>query len=162
MTTEAIMTAEARSPQTRLACSAMAWDCQEHTFFGSPETVTANLSALPDELVQRRVFMLTIQVDGRAEARFFERFSLEDTDGTVEHWENDELGDLHTQITEVLVANKGVHCPGEQVKSAIQETRDFIVEGPSPAPKTAAEAFGSVLRDYAGEKFVQASVMAFC
>lgn len=143
-------------------CITAAWDCQSHSFMGSPETVEANLVALPDDLVQRRVYMLMIQGDDRAEARVFERFSLEDTDGTVSTWEQGDLGELVTQITDVLVRNRGVHCPGEQVKATITEERDFIVEGPSAAPKTAAEAFSGPLAAFKNDKFVQATVMMLC
>src|SRR2546422_8514021 len=122
MTGSGVITApQVRSTGTALACTTAAWDCQSHSFLGSPETVAANLAALPDDLVQRRVYMIMIQGEGRAEARIFERFNLEDADGTVARWEEDDLGDLVTQITDVLVANKGVHCPGEQVKAMLDE-----------------------------------------
>jgi hypothetical protein len=124
--------------------------------------VTANLAGLPDELVQRRVYMLTIQGDGRAEARIFERFSIEDTEATVGRWEKDDLGGLVTQITEVLVANRGVNCPGEQVKTALESDRGFIVDDPSPAPKTATEAFSAAISAYKDHKFIQATVMVLC
>jgi len=144
------------------ACQAAAWDCQSHSFMGSPETVAANLAGLPDELVSRRVYMLMIQGDGRAEARIYERFDISDSEGTMARWEQDKLGDLVTEITEVLVANRGVHCPGEQVKMALEGDREFTVGAPTPAPKTAAEAFTPALAAYRTDAFVQATVMALC
>ncbi|MFI9154616.1 hypothetical protein [Streptomyces sp. NPDC053367] len=144
------------------ACAPSAWDCQTHTFYGSPEKVTAHLAGLPESLVQRRVYMLMVQGEGRAEARVFERFSFGDAEGTVAAWGDESLGDMVTQLTDVLVANKGVHCPGEQVRATLDETHDFSVGAPEPAPKTAAEAFGPVMEQFKDHRFVQASVMVLC
>lgn len=162
MTAEALVAPRKVSEQTAKKCAAAAWDCQSHTFLGSPETVSANLAGLPDELVSRRVYMLMIQGDSRAEARIFERFDISDRDGTVARWENDDLGDLVSQITEVLVTNRGVHCPGEQVKASLEGDREFIVDAPAPAPKTAADAFTPALAAFKDDKFVQVTVMALC
>jgi hypothetical protein len=162
MSTQTARKTETRSPVTAAVCLAAAWDCQTHSFMGSPETVAANLAALPDALVARRVFMLAIQGDSRTEARFFERFNIEDADGTVASWDERDMQDLMTQITEVLIGNRGVHCPGEQVKAALEGERVITVSPPEPAPKTAAEAFGPVVRAFEDDKFVHATVMMFC
>jgi hypothetical protein len=162
MSTKTISRTEGVSELTAAVCKTAAWDCQTHSFLGSPATVSANLADLPDELVSRRVYMLAVQGDSRAEARIFERFNLEDSDGTVAEWAENDMNGLVTQITEVLVANRGVHCPGEQVKAAIGGDHELSVGSPQSAPKTAAEAFGPVLEAYAHDKFVQATVMVFC
>lgn len=163
MTIQPSLSPATRSEHTTRGCATLAaWDCQSHTFMGSPELVAANLSDLPTDLVQRRVYMLMIQGDGRAEARVYERFNLEDTDGTVAAWEEDSVNDLVTLITDVLVTNRGVHCPGEQVKATLATEREFEVSGPTPAPKTAAEAFAPAMAAYADDKFVQATVMVLC
>lgn len=154
--------AETRTPATAAACTAAAWDCQMHTYMGSPELVATNLAAVPNDLVERRVYMLTIQGEGRATAHVFERFSIEDTEGTVASWADTNLGDMITQITDVLVTNAGVHCPGEQVKAQLEGEREFVVGNPAPAPKTAAEAFGPAIAEYKNDRFVHATVMAFC
>jgi hypothetical protein len=162
MTTHTMHAPETVSHTTTKACVAAAWDCQTHAFMGSPATVAANLAALPDELVGRRVFMLAIEGDSRSEARVFERFNIEDTEGTVASWDEQDCGGLVTQLTEVLVANRGVHCPGEQVKAAIEGDRELTVSEPAAAPRTAAEAFGPVLEAYRGDPFVRATVMVLC
>jgi hypothetical protein len=162
MTAPTIRTVENVSATTAKACRAAAWNCQTHSFMGSPETVSANLAELPDELIERRVYMLMIQGDERAEARIFERFNLEDTEGTVSSWHEDNVSDMITQITEVLVGNRGVHCPGEQVKATLEAEREVRVSAPAPAPKNAAEAFGPIVSEFADDKFVQATVMVLC
>ncbi|MFE0427529.1 hypothetical protein [Streptomyces sp. NPDC058953] len=144
------------------ACTPAAWDCQTHAFYGAPDKVAANLASLPDSLVKRRVYMVMIQGEGRAEARVFERFSFGDPEGTIASWEDDSLGDLVTQLTDVLVANKGVHCPGEQVRSTLDESHDFTVGSPEPAPRTAAEAFGPVIDGFKEHAFIQATVLVLC
>jgi hypothetical protein len=152
----------AHCPTTVLECAVAAWDCQSHSFLGSPATVAANLASLPDELVGRRVYMLMIQGDGRAEARIFERFDVTDPDATVARWSARDLDGMVTQVTDVLVTNRGVHCPGEQVKAVLQEEREFSVEGPAPAPATAEEAFLPAMAAYRDDRFVQATVMILC
>jgi len=144
------------------ACTAAAWDCQLHTYMGAPEDVAANLAATPDSLVARRVYMLTVQGDNRAEAHLFERFAFEDSDGTVARWSDRHLGDMITKMTDVLISNAGVHCPGEQIKARLTQDHDFVVSAPTPAPKTAAEAFGPAMATFVGDKFVHATVMALC
>lgn len=163
MAIQTMTSPQTRSEATATACfKGAAWDCQSHTFMGSPELVTANLANLPDDLVERRVYMLMIQGDDRAEASVFERFNIEDTNGTVAAWEEDDVQDLITRVTDVLTTNRGVHCPGEQVKAALASQRDFEISAPAPAPKTAAEAFAPVMAAYQNDKFVQATVMVLC
>lgn len=163
MSTQAMTSPRTRSEPTAVACKTLAaWDCQSHTFMGSPELVTANLAGLPTDLVQRRVYMLMIQGESRAEARVYERFNIEDTEGTVASWEENNVSDLVTLITDVLVTNRGVHCPGEQVKATLADEREFEVAEPAAAPKTAAEAFAPAMTAYQNDKFVQATVMVLC
>lgn len=106
--------------------------------------------------------MLMVQGDDRAEVNLFERFSFEDSEGTVAQWSDKLLGNMVTQMTDVLIGNAGVHCPGEQIKAQLETNYDFVVGAPAPAPKTAAEAFGPVINGFAGDKFVHATIMALC
>ncbi|MFI1018376.1 hypothetical protein [Streptomyces sp. NPDC020965] len=144
------------------ACVTAAWDCQTHAFYGAPGKVAENLASLPESLIKRRVYMLMIQGEGRAEAHVFERFSLGDPEGTVASWKDDSLGDLVTRLTEVIVSNKGVHCPGEQVRATLDESHDFSVGSPEPAPLTASEAFGPVVAAFKDDSFIQATVLVLC
>lgn len=163
MSTQEMTSPVTRSQATMKKCTEFAaWDCQSHTFMGAPELVAENLANLPDDMVERRVYMLMLQGDDRAEARVYERFNLEDTDGTVATWEEDNVADLITLVTDVLTTNRGVHCPGEQVKATLAGERDFEISAPMPAPKTAAEAFRPVMAAYQNDKFVQATVMVLC
>lgn len=162
MATESLSASGTVTEATAKACKTAAWDCQSHHFMGSPETVIENLTGLPDELVGRRVYMLMVEGGGRSEARIFERFNLEDTEGTVSGWAEKDVAGLVTQITEVLVANRGVHCPGEQVKATLESEREIHVGAPAPAPRSAAEAFVPLLDGFRDEKFVQATVMVLC
>lgn len=162
MITETINIPDTTESLAVAACAAIAWDCQLHTYMGAPQNVAANLTAMPNSLVERRVYMLTVQGDDRAEAHLFERFAFEDSDGTVARWSDRHLGNMITQMTDVLIGNAGVHCPGEQIKARLTQERDFVVNAPAPAPKTAAEAFGPVIATFAGDKFVHATVMALC
>src|SRR2546428_13609858 len=108
MTGSGVITApQVRSNGTALACTTAAWDCQSHSFLGSPETVAANLAALPDDLVQRRVYMIMIQGEGRAEARIFDPFNLDDPDGPVARGQAADRRDRGTEIPDGLVCNKG-------------------------------------------------------
>ncbi|WP_370417230.1 hypothetical protein AB8O64_00885 [Streptomyces sp. QH1-20] len=162
MTTQSTRAAQHITAATAQACKTAAWDCQSHVFMGSPETVIENLAGLPDELVGRRVYMLLVQGDSHAEARIFERFNLEDTEGTVSSWAEDDMHGMVSQITEVLVANRGVHCPGEQVKATLESTREIHVGAPAPAPKSTAEAFTPLVEGFKHDKFVRATVMVLC
>lgn len=143
-------------------CAAAAWDCQLHTYMGSPDDVAANLASVPSSLIERRVYMLMVQGEDRAEAHLFERFAMEDDEGTVASWSDHKLGDMVTHLTDVLIGNGGAHCPGEQVKASLAAEHDFIVSMPAPAPTTAAEAFAPIMVAFAGDRFVQATVMALC
>jgi hypothetical protein len=145
-----------------LRCSDAAWDCEAHSFFGAPDKVAAKLSGLPDDLIRRRVYMLLVQGDDHAEVRIFERFSFEDAEGTIALWNGESLGDLANRITELLVANHGVHCPGEQVTAALHGERQYQVSGPYPVPRSTGEAFASVLEGFGPDSFVQANVIILC
>jgi len=144
------------------ACVTSAWDCQVYSFFGSPETVTENLVSLPSQLVQRRVYMLAIEGAGRAEVRLFERGSLDDPEGTVAAWHGETLDGLVTRVTESLVANRGVHCPGEQVGAVVYQDREMETQGPVPVPVSPRAAFGHSLKSFDARDFVQASVIVLC
>ncbi|MFC5054229.1 hypothetical protein [Saccharothrix xinjiangensis] len=162
MVTQTAHAEQTQSPSAVAACKPAAWDCQMHTYMGSPENVATNLATISDSLVERRVYMLMVQGDDRAEAHLYERFAFEDDEGTVATWSDHKLGDMVSRLTEVLVGNGGAHCPGEQVKAQLATDHEFTVGTPTPAPKTAAEAFGPVLASFSGDKFVQATVMALC
>jgi hypothetical protein len=145
-----------------LRCVVAAWDCQIHSFFGSPETVAGKLADLPKDLVDRRVYVLAVQGEGRAEVRVFERGSLDDAEGTVAVWQGDSLGGLVASVTDTLIANHGVHCPGEQVSSVLNGEREFAVQGPIPVPVSARAAFGHPLKGFREDAFIQASVIVLC
>ncbi|MFC5719188.1 hypothetical protein ACFP1Z_03180 [Streptomyces gamaensis] len=162
MGTESMRTPQSADAVTAAGCVTAAWDCQSYSFMGSPRTVIDNLARLPDELMSRRVYMIMVQGDEHCEARIFERFNLGDPKGTVSSWAEKDVPGMVTQITEVLTANRGVHCPGEQVKATIESEREIQVGTPAPAPKTAAEAFGPVLGGFRNDAFVRATVMVLC
>lgn len=143
-------------------CVTAAWDCQVYSFFGSPETVTENLTRLPADLVERRVYLLAVQGPEQAEVRVFERGSLEDAEGTVAVWEGESLDGLIGRITDTLIANRGVHCPGEQVSTVLHADREFATQGPIPIPATPRAAFVHSLKGYGQDDFVQASVIVLC
>jgi hypothetical protein len=106
--------------------------------------------------------MLVVQGSERGEVRIFERFDFQDTEGTIATCQQDRVDDLVMQISEVLIENQGVHCPGEQVKAALTVDREFEVGTPGPAPATASEAFAPTLASFRDESFIHASVMVLC
>jgi hypothetical protein len=160
--TNSVETQQATKAPAVAGCAPTAWDCQMHTYLGSPENVTANLAAVPNSLTERRVYMLMVQGDDHAEAHLFERFAFGDEEATIAQWSDHKLGDMVSRLTEVLVGNGGVHCPGEQVKAHLEAEHKFAEGALAPAPKNSAEAFGPVMAGFAGDKFVQATVMALC
>jgi hypothetical protein len=145
-----------------LRCTVAAWDCQVYSFYGSRQTVAENLASLPSDLLQRRVYLLAVQGPDRAEVRLFERGTAEDSEGTVAVWEGESLDGLVGRIADTLIANRGVHCPGEQVSAVVYDGRELSTQGPIPIPVSARAAFGHSVKTFGTEDFIQASVIVLC
>jgi hypothetical protein len=141
-------------------CVAFSWAAEAHNFYGDPETILGRMDGLTVQLAERRVFFLLVESADSAEIRFFEQ--VDGDHWAVSAWSGESLGDLPAQIGDVILANQGVHCVGEQVKALVNGTLEVRVLGLVPAPSSPRAAFGHTVRAHGNDTYIRATTAFLC
>jgi hypothetical protein len=147
------------STATAEDCEEASWSPEVFTFYGDAETIVRHLSDAKMRLPERRLYAVTIEGDGAAEIRLFERQG----DGKrfrVSSWKGQALGDLHQQLSSAIRENRGVACIGEQAKGLIRKVGVSTDLGAIPAPVNGRAAFAHSIRGAKG--FATVAVYLFC
>lgn len=162
-TTRAEQTAnrEAADVSTDLAipCNTFAWTPEVHDFYGDPEAILAKMDNVDMALASRRIFVLLTESSGKAQARFFEQ--VEGERYTILTWEGDSLDGLNGRLAETILANRGVHCVGEQVRGLLSEL-PLELRAAVPAPASPRAAFAHAVREHGDDEFTRATAALLC
>jgi hypothetical protein len=141
-------------------CAASSWNPEEYAFYGAKDSIAEKLAKIPVKLAERRVFLQVTQGDSGAEVKLYERQS----DGTfnVTKWTTRESSGLLADIDKAILANKGVNCVGEQVKSVLTKAlKDGKVAEKVAAPESPKAGFAHSVKDASGE-FIKSVVIVLC
>ncbi len=141
------------------ACEKQSWSPEILSFFGDPETVINKLGAVEADLSDRRVFVLTLQTNDSAEIALYERTRPGRV--TISRWKGAPSEDFQSQVNETIIANKGVHCVGEQTKAIVSRLPNVQTETDVAAPANAKAAFSHQIRAQ-GKDYLGASVIILC
>jgi hypothetical protein len=142
-------------------CAVSALDPYAYDFYGDAEAILSHLDDTNLDLANRRKFMLTVQNDGGAEVKMYER--IDDRTWSVHSWRGDSADELHTAIADMLFRNKGVFCTGEQAMGVLDKLSiELAPDGVVPAPHSARAAFSHPIRAYTQGGYGRASVTCFC
>ena len=126
---------------------------------GDAETVIDKLSGIEKDLTTRRVYIFTLETKRSAEVAFYERTKPGRV--TVSRWRGKPSGTFHSKVNEAIIANKGVHCVGEQTKTIVKKLPKLTKDDDVSAPHNAKAAFFHQVRAH-GTDYVRASVYLLC
>jgi len=146
-------------------CRRSSWTPEVFSFYGDPPAVTGKLDHFDMDLPNRRVFMFMIETDKDAQISLFELAKdNKDDKNMFRLWtwkgKSASASDLREKATETILANRGVLCVGEQIKSLVKGLNPDD-KGDIPAPKTALAAFGHTIQDYSTE-YIRLTVFLLC
>ncbi|GAA1218374.1 hypothetical protein GCM10009578_071160 [Streptomyces rhizosphaericus] len=159
MTTTAHAVSQIEQTEAALGCVAYSWTPEVHDFYGDPEAILHKMDGLDMELSDRRIFVLLTESAGQAQVRFFER--AEDGQYTVSTWSGDSLDGLGGSLADTILANRGIHCVGEQTR-AVLAPLGMQVQGTVPAPASHRAAFAHTVRGHGEGTFTRATCALLC
>src|SRR6516165_1385109 len=137
------------SADSRAGCRKASWEPEVFSFYGDPDAVSAKLKNFEMNLPDRRVFLFMIETTNAAQLSLFE-LAKESKGGDTFHvwsWKGQSASDLREKATDTILANRGVLCVGEQIKSLVKGLNPDD-KGEIPAPRTALAAFGHEINGY--------------
>lgn len=140
-------------------CEAQSWSPEVISLYGDAETVIDKLSGIEKDLTTRRVFIFTLETSKKAEIAFYERSSPGKV--TISRWSGSPNPSFQNQVNDAIIANKGVHCVGEQSKAIIQRLPELRKEEEVSAPVNAKAAFSHQIRAH-GNDYLRTSIYLMC
>jgi hypothetical protein len=141
-------------------CANSSWNPELYSLYGAKDTIVEKLSTLPLMLSDRRVFLQITQGDSSANVKFYEKQN--DGTYTVTEWTTKETSHLLADIDEAMVANKGVHCVGEQVKAVLaKDLKDGKITNAVAAPASSSAAFAHAVKEAVGD-FIKCTIIMLC
>jgi len=143
----------------RTACRSASFSPEVITFYGDSKAVQEKLDSYQAHLEDRRVYMFVAETANSAEAMLFETSG--DTNVHVSHWRGTSVSELCEQISTKVLANRGIACVGEQVKSLVLKALPTDDLGVIPAPVTMRAAFGHNVKAY-GNDYMRVTVYLLC
>lgn len=153
-------------------CRKASWEPEVFSLYGDPATVRAKLENFEMHLSDRRVFLFMVESSESAQLSLFELAKdkddkdaqgAKDKDTDKFHvwiWKGKSVAELREKATDTILANKGVYCVGEQVKSLVKSLNPED-KGVVPAPKTALAAFGHAIKGY-DDQYIRLTVFLLC
>ena len=141
-------------------CKYSSWNPELYSFYGAKDAIVKKLANIPTKLSERRVFLQVTQGDSSADVKLYEQ--QRNGTFTVTEWTTNQSSRLLADIDEVIVANKGVNCVGEQAKGILgKELKEGKVFNAVPAPASLEAAFAHSVKQASGE-FIKSTICFFC
>jgi hypothetical protein len=148
----------AASPGPR--CKAFSWNPELYSFYGDKEIIAEKLAKIPTKLSHRRVFLQVTQGDSGADVKLYEQQN--DGTFTVTEWTGKQTSGLLADIDTAIIANKGVNCVGEQIKTILNKQLKEGKVSPSVAvPESPQAAFAPQVEKASGE-FIKTTIILGC
>jgi hypothetical protein len=142
-----------------VGCAKASFAPEVVTFYGDSKAVLEKLDGFQGHLEERRVYMFLAETAGSAEVALFER--ADGTNVRLSKWQGKSVGELRDRISTATLANRGIACIGEQVKSLVLRTLPTENMGVIPAPVTLRAAFGHNVNAY-GSDYLRVTIYLLC
>jgi hypothetical protein len=143
------------------SCNYASWNPEAYCFYGEKAKIVDKLSNLSTEkLSERRVFLQITQGESSSDIKLYVR--EKNGSFTVTEWKAQQTSHLLGELDRVIIANKGVNCVGEQIKSLLgKELKNGKAsEGVAP-PESFQAAFAHSVNEAKGE-FIRSTVYLLC
>ena len=152
--------ASQETPDYLAPCASATFSPEIYDFYGDTATVLGKIDAQELPIAERRMYFLMVESSKGSEIRFFER--VDEAHAAVFSWTGHAAADLRSQIDTAVLANRGVMCIGEQIKSLLGDQIALNLEGTVPAPATARAAFAHTVRTNGENGFLRATTAMLC
>lgn len=143
------------------ACNYSSWNPDAYCFYGEKAKIVDKLSNLSTaKLSERRVYLQITQGESSGDVKLYER--QKNGTFTVTEWTTPDTSHLLTEFDKVIIANKGVNCVGEQIKSLLGKElkQGKVSEGVAP-PESFKAAFAHSVNAAKGA-FIRSMVLLAC
>ena len=140
-------------------CEEESWSPEVISLYGDAETIIGKLEDIKRDLPSRRVYIFTLEADKYSELAFYERTSPGKV--KISRWKGRSGSNLRKKVHEAIMANKGVHCVGEQTKVSLSKLPKLSIESDVAAPANAKAAFSHQIRSM-GTGYVNTSIYLMC
>lgn len=156
--------AQSPTPTSTIAqnreCKNSSWNPELFSFYGARDTIVEKLANIPVTLSERRVFVQVTQGNSSISVKLYEQ--QKDGTFTVTEWTRKQTSHLLPDIDSAIIANKGVNCVGEQVKSVLaKDLNEGKVTKEVPAPASPEAAFAHSVKEASGD-FVKTTIILLC
>jgi hypothetical protein len=152
--------AESFSVVGGMGCKKQSWSPEVISLYGDADTVNQKLANMEMDLPERRVYIFTVETENELELSFFERTSAGRVN--VLKWSGGRGADIHQQIHQEIVRNRGVNCVGEQTKALIAKLPGATSEPEAAAPVNAKAAFSHQIRNQRKDAYIKTTVYLMC
>jgi hypothetical protein len=132
-----------------------------YTVYGDKkDMIVQKLANIPAKLSERRVFLQVTQGDASAKVTLYEQQN--DGTFTVTEWTPKQTSKLVADIDREIVANKGEHCVGEQVKTVLRQKlgKGKISNGVA-VPDSPQTVFAPSVEQASGE-YIKSTLIILC
>ena len=141
-------------------CRKASWNPESFTFYGAKDTIIKGLADIPVTLSDHRLFFQVTQGESDTDVKLYEQGK--DGTFTVTEWTTRQASQLLSDVNKVIIANKGVNCVGEQVKSILSKSleKGKVTEGVA-APVSTEAAFSHAVKEAEGS-YLMSGVWILC
>ena len=140
-------------------CIEASWTPEVLTFYGSSAQVAQKLSKVQNNLLERRLYLIVSETQGKTEVALFERKDGENA--LVSQWTTVSNINLAATLNEKLLANAGSSCAGELTK-AVLKTLGANQERLIPAPANVLSAYTQAALQQSADDYVRVSFFLGC
>lgn len=143
-----------------MRCARYSFEPEVRSFYGNSVAVLEKIENDNMGLADRRGYLLLIETNESAEIAFFDRLSEERFN--VLQWYGGSAGNLREQLTDTILANRGVACVGAQTKAIVQAKFNPTSLGAIPTPLSASAAFRHFIKKYGDTNYLRVTAFLLC
>ncbi len=143
------------------ACARYSFEPEVRQYYGDSASIIKKLDQDGMGLTDRTGYILIVETAGSAELTMFERVTFENGLVKVSQWSGSSAGALREELTNLLFANHGIACVGQQSKALVKKKLHMNDRGEIPVPVSARAAFAHLVKKYGGE-YLRATVLLLC
>jgi len=142
-------------------CARYSFEPEVRQYYGDSATIIRKLEQDDMGLRNRTGYIAIVETEDSAELTMFERVSFDDEKVRVSQWSGTSATELREQLTNLLLANRGIACIGQQSKALVKATLHTDDLGAIPLPASSRAAFAHLVKKN-GSKYMRATFLLLC
>ncbi|HEV2065102.1 MAG TPA: nuclear transport factor 2 family protein [Thermoanaerobaculia bacterium] len=155
------MPVEAPRPGGVAECARYSFEPEVRQYYGDSAAIIRKLDRDDMGLQNRTGYIAIVETDGSAELTMFERPSFKEESVRVSQWSGASATELREQLSNLLLANRGIACIGQQSKALVKAKLRTTDLGAIPLPVSARAAFAHLVKKN-GARYMRATFLLLC